>query len=65
MELGLRPRFIDVLKTVVAGLLGVRRRDTHEAESARLRPVQVIAAGVIAAALFVLALVGVVYLVTG
>lgn len=65
MELGLRPRIPDVVKTVAAGLLGVRRREAHETESARIRPVQVVAVGVIAAALFVLMLVGVVHLVTG
>lgn len=64
MELGLRPRFADALKTVVAGFLGVRRRDAHDSESGRIRPGQVIVAGVIAAALFVLTLVGVVHLVT-
>ena len=65
MALGLRPRLPDVVKTVVAGFLGVRRRDTHEDESARIRPVQVIIVGIIAAALFILTLVGVVYLVAG
>ncbi len=65
MELGLRPRIPEVVKTVAAGLLGVRRRETHEAEGARIRPVQVVVVGIIAVALFVLTLVGVVHLVTG
>jgi hypothetical protein len=57
--------FVDTLKTVLAGMLGVRRRETHEAASARIRPAHIIVAGVVAAALFVAALVTVARLVAG
>ncbi len=57
--------WLEVAKTVLAGLLGVRRRADHEKASVRIRPLHVIVAGVIAAALFVLTLVAVVRVVLG
>ena len=42
---------LDVAKTVLMGFFGVRRRAHHEA--VKLTPVQVIVAGLIAAAVFV------------
>ncbi|MPZ43905.1 MAG: DUF2970 domain-containing protein [Betaproteobacteria bacterium] len=42
---------LDVAKTVLSGFFGVGRRGHHE--SVKLTPVQVIIAGLIAAALFV------------
>ena len=51
------PSIVDTLKTVLAGLLGVRAKADHERESASLNPLQVIIAAVVAVALFVLTLV--------
>ena len=65
MELSVRPRLVDVVKTVLAWFFGVRRRATHDAQSARIRPAHVIVVGLVAAALFVMTLVGVVRLVAG
>ena len=66
MERSLRPApWREVVKTVLAGMLGVRRRVDHEAGSGRLKPWHVIFAGVIAAVLFVLTLIAVVRVVLG
>jgi hypothetical protein len=66
MVLGLQTaRYLDVAKTVLAGLLGVRRRAHHDSQSAAIRPLHIIVAGVIAAALFVTTLVAVARLVAG
>jgi hypothetical protein len=66
MERSLPPApWREVVKTVLAGLLGVRRRADHEAGSARLRPWHVIVAGLAAAVLFVLILVIVARMVAG
>ena len=51
-------------KAVFWGFLGVRRKSEYEADTKRLKPQHVIAAGLVAAALFVLVLFGVVKLVT-
>lgn len=51
-------------KAVFWGFLGVRRKSEYEADTQRLKPQHVIAAGLVAAALFVLILFGVVKLVT-
>jgi hypothetical protein len=50
------------LRVVLSAFIGVRRRDTHE--KVRVTPLQIIFTAVIAAALFVLALITVVRLVT-
>jgi len=66
MEHGLpRAPWLEVAKTVLAGLLGVRRRADHEKASVRIKPLHVIVAGVIAAALFVATLIVVVRVVLG
>jgi len=57
--------WLEVAKMVVAGLFGVRRSADHENSSVRVKPLHVIVAGVIAAVLFVLALVTVVRVVLG
>lgn len=57
--------FLDVLKTVAFGALGVRRRADHERETTRIKPVHIIVAGLIAAALFILTLITIVRLVVG
>jgi len=54
---------LDVAKTVLFGLIGIRRKADHE--RAPLRPLQVIVAGVVLAALFVFTLITVVRIVAG
>lgn len=44
---------------------GVRKKSHYEQDAVQLTPAQVIAAGLIGAALFVFTLLGVVWLVTG
>lgn len=52
-----------VAKAVFWSFLGIRRRTAHEADAVRLKPVQVVVAGLIGAALFILVLLLVVRLV--
>ena len=52
---------LDVARTVLAGLIGVRRKADHE--SVRVTPLQVIVAAVVLAALFVFTLVTIVRIV--
>ena len=54
----------NAFKAVFWGFLGVRRKSEYEADTQRLKPQHVIAAGLVAAAVFVLLLFGVVMLVT-
>lgn len=56
--------FTHVAHAVFWSFLGVRKRKDYESDSASISPVQVIIAGIIGAALFVLTLVLVVKLVT-
>ena len=60
-----RGSFLDVLKTVGAGFLGVRRRKQHDEQTASVPVWQVIAAGLIGAAVFVATLILVVRAVVG
>ena len=53
----------ETLKTVLSGMIGVRRKADHEA--APLNPVHVIVAGVAMAVLFVLTLLTIVRIVVG
>jgi len=48
---------LQVLRTVLSALFGVRRRSTHDEDAAGLRPIQVIVAGVIIVAAFVLMII--------
>jgi Protein of unknown function (DUF2970) len=57
--------FLDVLKTIAFGALGVRRRADHERETTRIKPLHIIIAGIVAAALFILTLIAIVRLVVG
>ncbi len=57
-----RASFLDTVKTVVFGFIGVRRKTDHE--SARIRPAHVIIAGILLAAAFVLTLRAIVGIVT-
>lgn len=52
---------IDVAKTVLYGLLGVRRQSDHE--GVHIRPLQVIVAAVVLVTLFIIALLTVVRIV--
>ena len=54
----------NAFKAVFWGFRGVRRKSEYEADTQRLKPQHVIAAGLVAAAVFVLLLFGVVMLVT-
>ena len=57
-----RASFLDTLKTVAFGFIGVRRKSDHE--SARIRPVHVIVLGVLFAVIFILTLRTIVGIVT-
>lgn len=52
------------LKAVLWGFLGVRRKAEYEADTRRLKPQHVVAAGLAGAVVFVLVLLAVVKLVT-
>ena len=54
---------LQVLRTVLSGLFGVRHSRMHEEDAAGLRPIKVIVAGIIVVAAFVLAIVTFVQLV--
>jgi len=55
---------VEAAKAVFWSFFGVRRRNDYESDAVRLTPGQVIAMGLIGAALFIAALLGLVYLVT-
>jgi hypothetical protein len=55
---------IRAFKAVFWSFLGVRRRSDYESDTQKLSPAAVIAAGLVSAAVFVLALFGIVKLVT-
>ena len=59
-----RASFADVAKAVFWSFFGVRKKMDYESDSVSISPLQVVVAGVIGAALFVLTLVMVVKLVT-
>ncbi len=54
----------EAFSAVFWSFFGVRRRSDYEADTQRLKPQHVIAAGIVAAVVFVLVLYGVVMLVT-
>ena len=54
----------DAFTAVFWGFFGVRKRAEYEADTKRLRPQHVIAAGIVACIAFVLILFGIVKLVT-
>lgn len=60
----MRPGLLDVVKTVLFGAIGVRRKADHERETQPMNPVYVIVAGLVFAALFVLTLIVIVRIVT-
>ena len=54
----------NAFKAVFWSFFGVRRRSEYEADTQRLKPQHVIAAGLVSAAVFVLALFGIVTFIT-
>ncbi|MBE0624847.1 MAG: DUF2970 domain-containing protein [Burkholderiales bacterium] len=56
---------LQVARAVLWSFLGIRKRRDYEADSVELKPQQVIVAGLIGAALFVLGLILLVRLVIG
>ena len=52
-----QPGFLQTLRTVAWSFFGVRRAASHAQDVAKLNPVHLLVAGLIGAALFVLALV--------
>jgi hypothetical protein len=54
--------FLDTLKTVLYGAIGIRRKSDHEA--ARIRPLHLIVAAILFAALFIFTLITIVGIVT-
>ena len=54
----------NAFKAVFWSFFGVRRRSEYEADTQRLKPQHVIAAGLVSAAVFVLALLGIVKFIT-
>ena len=59
----MRPGLLDVVKTVLFGALGVRRKADHERQTQPVSPVYLILAGVVFAALFVATLIVIVRIV--
>lgn len=53
----------EAAKTVFWSFLGIRRRSDHDADTAKLTPVQIIVAGIIAGIVFVVTVLMVVRLV--
>ena len=55
--------FLDVVKTVLSGAIGIRRKSDHD--SATVNPVQIIIVAVVFVMLFIFALLTIVRIVTG
>ena len=56
---------VSIIKTVFFAFFGVRKREAHEEQTVRLSPVQIIVAGVLGAAVFVVSLVLLAKIVVG
>jgi hypothetical protein len=56
-----KPSFLDTVKTVLAGAIGIRRKDDHE--RAPLNPVHLVVAAVIFVVLFITTLLTIVKIV--
>jgi hypothetical protein len=54
---------LDVAKTVLFGLIGIRRKADHE--SVRVRPLQIVVAAVVLVGLLIFTLITIVRVVTG
>lgn len=59
----MRPGLLDVVKTVLFGAMGVRRKADHERQTQPVNPVYLIVAGLVFAALFILTLIVIVRIV--
>ena len=59
-----RAGFIETMRAVLWSFVGIRRQRDYREDASRLNPVAVVVAGVVAGAVFVLALVMVVSFVT-
>jgi hypothetical protein len=70
MEMALEPKPprkatpLQVAKAVLSAFIGIRKSASHERDAVTITPVQVIVAGVIGAAIFVLSLVMLVRYIT-
>lgn len=65
-EMGQEPRragMLDVAKTVLFGLIGIRRKADHE--RVQIRPLQIVVAALVLVALFIFTLLTVVRIVLG
>ena len=62
MEGVMKASFLDTVKTVLWGAVGIRRRNSHE--QAKVNPVHVIIAAIVFVALFIFTLRTIVYFVT-
>lgn len=60
-----KARLLQVAGAVACAFVGIRKRTAHERDALTLSPPQVIAAGLLAAALLVLGLLALVRLITG
>jgi len=58
------PSVLTIAKTVIWSFFGVRRRVQHEEETVNIKPLHVIVAGIIGAALFVISLLVLVRFIT-
>lgn len=56
---------LQVAKAVLSAFIGIRKGAAHERDAVTITPVQVIVAGVIGAAIFVLSLITLVRYITG
>ena len=56
---------IQVAKAVASAFIGIRKRSAHEHDVVTITPLQVVVAGVVGAAIFVMALVLLVRFITG
>ena len=54
--------FLDVVKTVLSGFIGIRRKSAHE--EAKIRPLHLIVVAVVCLVLFIFTLVMIVRIVT-
>jgi hypothetical protein len=62
MESVMKPSFLDTVKTILWGAIGIRRKSAHE--QAKINPVHVIVAALIFVVLFILTLRTIVGIVT-
>ncbi len=48
---------LNTVKTVLSAFLGIRRRSEHDEDTVKLKPIQIIVTGLLAAAIFVVGLI--------